>query len=107
MDGNFSSPVDSNVCCFNSGFTTADLNSFGNIPDLRDRFTMRVVTEALTLIHRGNRLDGRGSDEQVDFGDEKIKFSISSTDASWKNKNFDCDLSGIVNGFKSTNGSFA
>ena len=32
-------------------------------------------------MHRGNRLDGRGSDEQVDFGDNKTKCLISSADA--------------------------
>ena len=53
-----------------SGFTTAYLNSVGNIPELRDRFSMRVITGAITLIHRGNRLDSRGSDEQVDFDDD-------------------------------------
>ena len=66
---------------FKSGFTTGRFNSFGNILELRDRFVMRVITGAITLIHRGNRLDGRGSDEQVDFVDEKIKCLISSTDA--------------------------
>ena len=29
----------------------------GNIPELRDRFTMRVISGAITLISRGNRLD--------------------------------------------------
>ena len=66
---------------FKSGFTTGRFNSFGNILELRDRFAMRVITGAIKLIHRGNRLDGRGSDEQVDFVDEKIKCLISSTDA--------------------------
>ena len=33
---------------------------------------MRVITGAITSIHRGNGLDGRGSDELVDFGDDKI-----------------------------------
>ena len=66
---------------FKSGFTTTYLNSFGNIPELRDRFTMRVIAGAITSIHISNRLDGRGSDELVDFGDNKIKCLISSTDA--------------------------
>ena len=65
---------------FKSGFTIAYLNSFGNIPELRDRFTMWVITEVITLIHRGNRLNGTGSDELVYFGDDKIKRLISSTD---------------------------
>ena len=65
---------------FKSGFTTAFLYSFGNIPELRDRSTMRVIIRAIMSIHRGNRLDGTGSDEQVDFGDDKIKCLISSTD---------------------------
>ena len=58
---------------FKSDFTTVYFNSFGNISKLRDRFTMRVITGAITLKHRDNRLDGSGSDEQVDFGDDKIK----------------------------------
>ena len=91
---------------FKSGFTTANFNSFGNIPQLRDRYTMWVITGAITSIHRGNRLDGRGSDEQVDFGDYKIKCLISSTDAGWNNENIGGGLSGILNGFKSTDGSF-
>ena len=66
---------------FKSGFTTAHLNSFGNLPELRNRFTMRVITGAVASIHRGKRLDGTGSDEQVDFGDDKIKCLISSIDA--------------------------
>ena len=91
---------------FKSGFTTAYLNSFGNIPELRDRFTMRVITGTITSIHRGNRLDDRGSDEQVDFGDDKIKCLISSTDTGWNNKNVGGGLSGIVNRFKTTKRSF-
>ena len=55
--------------------------------ELRDRFTMRATTGAITSIHRGNILDGRGSDEQVDFGDNKIKCLISSTDAGRNNEN--------------------
>ena len=42
---------------------------------------MRVITGAVASIHRGKRLDGTGSDEQVDFGDDKIKCLISSIDA--------------------------
>ena len=91
---------------FKNSFTTADLNSFRNIPELRDRFTMRVITGAITSIRRGNRLDSRGSDEQVDFADDKIKCLISSTDAGWNNENVDSGLSGILNRFKSTNESF-
>ena len=34
---------------------------------------MQVIIEAITSRHRGNRLDGRGSDEQAHFGDIKIK----------------------------------
>ena len=66
---------------FKSGFTTAYLNSFGNIPELRDRFTMRVSKGAITSIHRYNRLDGTGSDEQVDSCANKIEYLNSSTDA--------------------------
>ena len=67
---------------------------------------MQVITVAITSIHRGNRLDGTGSDEQVDFGDDKIKCSISSADAGWNNENVGGGLSGIVNGLKSTEESF-
>ena len=67
---------------------------------------MRIITGAITSIHRGNRLDSRGSDKQVDFGDDKIKCVISSTDAGWNNENVGGGLSGILNGFKSTNVSF-
>ena len=67
---------------------------------------MRVITGAITSIHRGNRLDGTGSDGLVDFGDDKIKCLISSTDAGWNNENEGCGLSGILNGFKSTKESF-
>ena len=67
---------------------------------------MRVITGAVASIHRGKRLDGTGSDKQVDFGDDKIKCLISSIDAGWNNENVGGGLSGIVNGFKSTKGSF-
>ena len=66
---------------FKSGFTAVYLKSFGNIPELRDRFSMWVITGAVTSTHSGNRLDDTGSDEPVDFGDDKIKRLISSTDA--------------------------
>ena len=39
---------------------------------------MRVITGAVASIHRGKKLDGTESDEQVDFGDDKIKCLISS-----------------------------
>ena len=65
-----------------------------------------IITGAITSIHRGNRLDGTGSDKQVDFGVDKIKCLISSTDAGWNNVNVGGGLSGIVNGFKPIKGSF-
>ena len=65
---------------------------------------MRVITGAITSIHRGKRLDGTGSDEQVDFDDDKIKISV--IDADWNNENAGGGLSGILNGLKSTKGSF-
>ena len=46
--------------------------------ELRDRFTMRVIKGAITSIYRDQRIDGTGSDEQVDFGDDKIKYLIFS-----------------------------
>ena len=91
---------------FKSGFTTANLNSVGNIPELKARFTMRVITGAIISIPRGNRLEGKGSDEQVDFCDDEIKCLISSIDAGWNNENVGGGLLRIVNGFKSTFGSF-
>ena len=66
---------------FNVGFTTAEVNSYGKIPEMRDIFTIRVIIKALISILRGNRLDGRGSDKHVDFRDDKISCLISSTDA--------------------------
>ena len=59
---------------------------FGNLPELKDRFTMRVITGVITSTHRGNRLDGRESDQQVDFGDDKTNCLISSTDAGLNKK---------------------
>ena len=53
----------------------------GAITLLKDRFTMRVITGAITSIQGGNRLGDKGSDEQVNFGDDKIKCLIFSTDA--------------------------
>ena len=44
---------------FKSGFTTANLITFGNMQELRDIFTMQVITGTITSIHRGNRLDGK------------------------------------------------
>ena len=80
---------------FKSGFTTAYLNSFGNLPELRYRFTMWVIRGAITSIHKGNRLDSTWSDEQIDFGDDKIKCLIFSSDAGWNNENIGGGLSGI------------
>ena len=47
---------------------------------------MRVITGVITAIHRSNRLDGRESDQQVDFGDGKTNCLISSTDAGLNKK---------------------
>ena len=41
---------------------------------------MQAITGTITSIYRSNGLDGSGSDEQVDFGDDKVKCSISLTD---------------------------
>ena len=66
---------------FQKWFYNSMFNFFLNIPELRDRYTRRVITGAMTLTHRGTRLDGTRSDKQVDFGDDKIKCLISSIDA--------------------------
>ena len=68
---------------------------------------MRVITGAITSIRWSNRLDGLGSDKHVDFGEDNIRFLMSSTDADWKSKKVGDGLLGIANGFKSTNGNFA
>ena len=60
------------------------MNFFGGgsgIRRLRGLFTMRLIKGAITSIHRGNKLNDRGSDEQVDFDGDKIKCLISSIDA--------------------------
>ena len=67
---------------------------------------MRVITGAITSIHRGNRLYGRGSDEHLDFGDNKIKCLICLSYAGRNNKNICGGLSGTINGFKSNIESF-
>ena len=73
------------------------VNSLGKIPELRDRFTVQVINGVITLIQWGKRLDG--SDEQVDFGDDKIKCLISLADAGSKIENKIGGLSGLENGF--------
>ena len=65
--------AESNSDFFKSDFITADLNSLRKIPQLRDRFIMRVIMGAITLKQSGKRLDGRGSDKQVNFSDYKIR----------------------------------
>ena len=42
---------------------------------------MWVITGAITSIQCINRVDSRGSDKHENFGDTKIRFLISLTDA--------------------------
>ena len=42
-------------------FTKADLNSFGKVPVLRDKFTIRVTIGTILSIHWGKKLNGIGS----------------------------------------------
>ena len=88
------------------GFTKADLILFGKVPVLRDTFTMRVSIGTILLIEWGKRLEGIGSDWQVDFGGDNISCLISSKDTGLNDENIVGDLSGIENGFILINGRF-
>ena len=52
------------------------------------------------------RLEGIGSDWQVDFGEDNISCLISSKDAGINDENIVGDLSGTENGFILINGIF-
>ena len=65
-----------------------------------------MIIGAIESMQWGSKLDGTGSNNHVDFGDDKINCLISSTDTSLNDENIDGDLLGRDNGFKSINGSF-
>ena len=59
---------------FKSGFTRADLNLLGKILELKDRFTMEVIAEAISQ-QWGKGLDSRGLITHVDLAYGK-KFDV-------------------------------
>lgn len=44
--------------------------NFFEIPELMDIFSLGVIMETITAIYWGKRIDDRGSNERVDFGDD-------------------------------------
>ena len=73
---------------------------------LRDKFTIRVTIETILSIQWGGRLEGIGSDWQVDFNEDNISCLISSKDACLNDENIGGDLSGTENRFILINGRF-
>ena len=57
-------------------------------------------------IQWGKRLEGVGSDWQVDFGEDNISWLISSKDAGLNDKNVGGNLSGTEKGFTLISGRF-
>ena len=55
---------------------------------------MRVIMGTILSIQWGNRLEGMGSDWQVDFGEDNISCLISSKDAGLNVENVGGNLSG-------------
>ena len=88
------------------GFTKADLNSFRKVPELRDKFTIRVTIGKILSIQWGKRLEGIGSDGQVNFDEDNINCSISSKDSGLNEENIGGDLLGTENEFILINGRF-
>ena len=82
------------------------MSCFEKTPELSDKLAIRVIIGAIESMQWGSRLDGTGSTNQVDFGEDKINCLISSIDTSLNDENINGDLSGRDNGFKSINGSF-
>ena len=81
-------------------FKKVDLNSFGKVPVLRDKFTIQVTIGAILSMQWGNWfLEGKGWDWQVDLGEDNISCLISSKDADLSNNNIGGDLSGTESGF--------
>ena len=91
---------------FLSALTKADLNSFGKEPVWRDRFTMHVIMGTILSIQWGNRLEGMGSDWQIDFGEDNRSCLISSKDAGSNDKNVGGNLSDTKLEFRLINGRF-
>ena len=60
---------------------------------MRDKFTIRVTIGTILSIQWGKRLEGIGSDWQVDFGEDNISSLISSKDAGLNDENVGGDLS--------------
>ena len=63
---------------FWSGLTNADLRSFRNIPVLSDRLFLRETTGTMTSTQYRRSLDRTGSVKQLEFGELKLKFLIST-----------------------------
>ena len=91
---------------FKSGLTKADLTSFGKEPVLRDKFTMHVSMGPMLPKQWDKRLEGMGSDWQVDFGEDDTSFLISSKNAGLNDENVGENLSGTEWGFTLINGRF-
>ena len=66
---------------------------------MRDKFTIRVIIGTILSIQWGERLEGMGSDWQVDFGEDIISCLILSKDAGLNDENIGGDLLGTKNGF--------
>ena len=62
---------------FKSGFTITDLKAFGNIPELRDIFTMRIITGAITSVRALHGEFHRGK-TAVNHGDPAVTENIFS-----------------------------
>ena len=73
---------------------------------MRDKFTIWITIWTILSIQWGKRLEGIGSDWQVDFGEDNNSCLISSKDAALNDENIGGDLSGTENGFIVMNGRF-
>ena len=73
---------------------------------MRDKFIIRVTIWTILSIQWGKRLEGIGSDWQVEFGEDNNSCLISSKDAALNGENISGDLSGTENGFLLINGRF-
>ena len=76
------------------------------MPVLRDKFTIQVTIRIILSVKRGKRLEGIGSNWQVDFAEDNISCLISSKDAGLNDENIGGHLSGTENGFILINGRF-
>ena len=73
---------------------------------MRDKFTIRVTIKTILPIQWGKRLEGIGSDWQVDFSEDNISCLISSKDAGLNDENIGGNLSGTENRFILLDGRF-